>query len=232
MGVPGRPCRQNARVTVVKPQYGPTLPQLVGRLPRAGRVAVVTLVGVLIALAALVAVRSRDDQNVVIVHHGPSTFNLAYPPQLRRVSQPGALFALRRARGGLFLDSYVVRPLELPPYQGTAGGELPVYAVGFVRGLRRHYGALDVELDGRTRINNAIGYQIVLRTKLGTRTLYVRDLLLVPDDPIGARHGVVIEIESTPASGTPNAVGTGNAGPLKTAMHSFRFGTSREGGTQ
>jgi hypothetical protein len=219
------------RVTVVKPQYGPTLPQLVRGLPRASQVAVVALAALLIAGAALVAVRARPDETHVIVR-GTTTFNLAYGPKLQRVSRPGALFALRRERHGLFLDSYVVRPLQLEPYRGAAGGMLPVYAVHYLQRLHRRYGAFEVAGDGRTRINNAIGYQLVLRAKRGARTLYVRHLLLVPESPEGARRGVVVELESTPAAGTPNAIGIGNAGPLKQAMRSFRFGTSRTGGTQ
>ncbi len=219
------------RVSVVKPQYGPTLPQLVRTLPLVGRVAVVALVALLIVLAIVLALRSRPVETHVVVH-GPATFNLAYGPQLKTEREPGALLALRRERGGLFLDSYVVRPLTLPAYRGAASGIMPVYSVGYVEKLRKRYGAFDLVLEGRTRINNGIGYQLVLRGKLGTRTLYVRHLLLVPDEPEGARRGVVIELESTPAAGTPNAVGIGNAGPLKQAMRSFRFGTSREGGTQ
>jgi hypothetical protein len=218
-------------VSVVKEQYGPTLPQLVARLPRAGRVAVIALVALLIVFAVLLTLRSRPDEKNVIVR-GATTFNLTYGPQLRRVSQPGALFTLHRKRSGLFLDSYVVRPLVLAPYRGAAGGTLPVYSVAYMRRLRKRYGDVDLVLEGRTRINNAIGYQLVLRGKLGERTLYVRELLLVPDAPEGARRGVIIELESTPAAGTPNALGIGNAGPLKQAMRSFRFGTSREGGTQ
>ena len=220
-----------ARVSVVKPQYGPTLPQLVRTLPRAGRAAVVALVALLVAGAVALALRSRPDETNVIVR-GAVTFNLTYTPQLRRESPPGALFALRRERAGLFLDSYVVRRLALPRYRGAAGGLLPLYSVAYVQRLRKRYGNFDLVLEGRTRINNAIGYQLVLRGKRGPRTLYVRHLLLVPDEPEGARRGVVIELESTPAAGTPNAIGIGNAGPLKQAMRSFRFGTSREGGTQ
>ncbi len=219
------------RVSVVKPQYGPTLPQLVQRLPRAGRVAVVAFVALLIVVAIAITLRSRPEETHVIVR-GTTTFNLAYGPLLARESKPGALLALRRQRGGLFLDSYVVRPLTLPPYRGAAGGTLPVYAVAYMQRLRKRYGDVDLVLEGRTRINNGIGYQLVLRGKLGTRTLYVRHLLLVPEAPEGARRGVILELESTPAAGTPNAVGIGNAGPLKQAMRSFRFGTSREGGTE
>jgi hypothetical protein len=218
-------------VSVVKPQFGPTLPQLVGTLPRVWRVVVVAFVALLVVLGALLAVRSRSNDTNVIVR-GPATFNLTYAAPLRRVHQQGTLFALRRERAGLFLDSYVVRPLELPPYHGVAGGELPLYSAAVIQDLLRRYRSAELVLDGRTRINNAIGYQLVLRAKLGARTLYVRELLLVPDEPDGARRGVILELESTPAAGTPNAVGIGNAGPLKQAMHSFRFGTSREGGTQ
>jgi hypothetical protein len=218
-------------MSVVKPQFGPTLQQLVATLPRALRVAVVALVALLIAGGALLALHARAGETQAIVR-GPTTFNLVYGPQLERVSRPGALLALRRDRGGLFLDSYVVRPLELPAYRGAVGGMLPVYAGHDLDGLHRRYGAFEVEADGRTRINNAVGYQLVLRAKRGARTLYVRHMLLVPATPEGARRGVVVELESTPAAGTPNAVGIGNAGPLKQAMRSFRFGTSREGGTQ
>ena len=219
------------RVSVVKPQYGPTLPQLVRRLPRAGQAAVVALAVLLFAGAIALTLSSRPEETHVIVR-GQTTFNLAFGPQLQRVSEPGALLALRRETRRLFLDSYVVRPLTLPPYRGAAGGILPLYSVAYVAGLRKRYGDIDLILEGRTRINNGTGYQLVMRGKLGRRTLYVRHLLLVPDDPEGARRGVVIELESTPAAGTPNAVGIGNAGPLKQAMRSFRFGTSREGGTE
>jgi hypothetical protein len=218
-------------MSVVKAEFGPTLPQLVGALPRALRLAAVALLAALIAGAALLALRSRADETNTIVR-GPVTFNLTYGPLLQRVSQPGALLALRRERGGLFLDSYVVRPLDLAPYRGAVGGTLPVYVAHYLDVLRRRYGRYELAGEGRTRINNGIGYQVFLRAKRDGRTLYVRHLLLVPDDPEGARRGVILEIESTPAAGTPNALSGGNAGPLKQALRSFRFGTSREGGTQ
>jgi hypothetical protein len=218
-------------VSVVKAQYGPTLPQIVARWPRPGRWAFAALVGLLVAGALAIVALTRPDETAVVVRGG-ETFNLVYSAQLERVSRPGALLALRRERNGLFLDSYVVRDLRLAPYRGAVGGILPVYAVQYMRELRKRYGPYELALEGRTRINNGIGYQIVLRAKRGVRTLYVRHLLLVPDEPEGARRGVVIELESTPAAGTPNAVGTGNAGPMKQALRSFRFGTSRTGGTQ
>ena len=218
-------------MTAVEPQYGPSLPQLVGRLPRPARLAVIALAGLLVAGVIAVALAARADETYLVVRE-PVTFNLAYGPQLERVEQAGAALALRRERGDLFLDSYVVRPLTLPPYRGAVGGTLPVYAHAYLERMRKRYGTLEMVLEGRTRINNAIGYQLVARGRRDGRTLYLRHLLLVPDMPEGERHGVVVELESTPLAGTPNAVGVGNAGPLKQAMRSFRFGTDRKGGTQ
>ncbi len=228
-GAAGR--RQNERVSVVKAQYGPTLPEILGRRSRALQVAVVVVLVLAVAVGAAVALRARAQETAIIVR-GPVTFNLVYGDQLRRISQPRSLFALRRERGGLFLDSYVVRALNLPPYRGVVGGTLPLYAYGYLERLRAHYGSSELVGEGRTRINNGIGYQVMLRAKRDGRTLYIRHLLLVPDQPDGERRGVILELESTPAAGTPNALGVGNAGPLKQALRSFRFGTAREGGTQ
>jgi hypothetical protein len=218
-------------VSVVKAQYGPTLPQILGRRSLGLRVAVVVLLALAVVTGVVLAVRARAGDTALIVR-GPVTFNLVYGNQLTRVAEPRSLLALHRDRGGLFLDSYVVRALDLPPYRGAVGGTLPVYANGYLERLRKRYGRFELAGEGRTRINNAIGYQLVLRAKRDGRTLYIRHLLLVPDDPEGARRGVILELESTPAAGTPNALGVGNAGPLKQALRSFRFGTSREGGTQ
>lgn len=223
--------RQNEGVSVVKAQFGPTLAQILGRRSRGLRVAVVVLLALAVIVGAALALRARTQDSAVIVR-GPATFNLVYGQQLTRVPQPRSLLALRRERHGLFLDSYVVRALDLPPYRGTVGGTLPVYAAGYLDALSRRYGDYELAGEGRTRINNAGGYQVFLRAKRDGRTLYIRHLLLVPDGPEGARRGVVLELESTPAAGTPNALGVGNAGPLKQALRSFRFGTSRSGGTQ
>jgi len=217
-----------ALVYVVKPQYGPTLLELVGTLPRGRRLAAIALLALLIAAALAIAIRSRPDETELIVR-GPATFNLVHGSQLQRVSQPGALLALRRERNGLFLDSYVVRALRLASYRGVVGGTLPVYADAYIKRLLRRYGTFELAFEGRTRINNAIGYQIALRAERDERALFVRHVLLFPDKPEGARDGVVVELESTYGAGTPNAIGTGNFGPIKQPLRSFRFGTERKG---
>jgi hypothetical protein len=217
-------------VSAVKPQYGPTLVQMLAPRSLAVRAGAATLAVLLVGVTVAVYVATRPKQTFVL-ERTPVTFNLAYGPQLRRVAQPGAVVALEHANGGLFLDSYVIRPLTLPPYRGAVGGMLPVYADGYIDRLRRRYPDFEFVGEGRTRINNGIGYEVTFRSKRDGRTLYGRELLLVEELPDGQRHGVVIELESTPAAGTPNADEIGNHGALKQALRSFRFGEDRQGGT-
>lgn len=217
-------------VSAVKPQYGPTLVQMLAPRSLAVRAGAGALAVLLLLAVLLVAWSTRADETFVL-ERAPVTFNLVYGPQLERVQQRGAAVALENERRGLFLDSYVVRPLTLPRYRGVASGTLPVYAVGYIDRLRERYRGFEFVAEGRSRINNGIGYQVTFRTKQGTRTLYGRHLLLVEEKPDGLRRGVVLELTSTSAAGTPNATEIGNHGALKTPLRSFRFGQEREGGT-
>jgi hypothetical protein len=217
-------------VSAVKPQYGPSLVQMLAPRPLAVRVAAGALAVLLVAAVVVIALRTRADETFVLERE-PVTFNLVYGPQFHRVTKAGAVVALSHERNGLFLDSYVIRPLSLPPYRGFVGGMLPVYADGYLARQRRRYPSFDFVGEGRARVNNGIGYAVTFRSRRGGRTLYVRHLLLVEEEPDGLRRGVVLELTSTAAAGTPNATEIGNHGALKTPLRSFRFGEDRKGGT-
>jgi hypothetical protein len=219
-----------SRPPLVKPAYGPTLPALLAPLPRALRVTAWAGVALAVVAAAwLVLARGGDEEHVVV--RASRTFNLAYSERLERVVRPGALLALERRRDGLFLDALTVRALTLPPYGGASSGILPLVADDHLRALRGRLPGLVLgnPAEGRTRINEAPGYEVTFRYREGRRTVYARDVLLVPDVE-GVREGVLLELRSTPAAGTPNTDATGDAGPLKLPLRSFRFGTEREGG--
>ena len=213
----------------MKAEYGPTLPQLLAARSLAVRIAAALLAVLIVGGAAFVAITSGGDETPVLVRK-PITFNLVYGGQWDRVERPGTLVALRNTgEGGLFLDSYAIRDLRLPAYRGVAGGMLPIYANDYLRDVRTRYKGFEFVSEGRARINNAIGYEVTFRARSGTRRLYGRHYLLVEERPDGLRDGVVIELESTPAAGTPSAVDIGNHGALKTPLRSFRFGEDREG---
>ena len=214
----------------IQPQYGPTLLALLAPRPRHTWLAAAALAILIVAGAVVLALRSRPDETVVLVRE-PLTFNLAHGPALHRVARPDTLLVLRRPRVGRRLESFVVRELELPPYRGAVGGMLPVYADGYVRKLRRRHAGARLVSEGRTRINNGVGYQVTFRGQRHGRSLYIRHLLLVPELPDGQRRGVVLELETSFAAGTPNAESTGTRPQLKMPLRSFRFGEDREGGT-
>lgn len=217
-------------VPVIKAEYGPTLPQLLAPRSLAVRIAAAALALLILGGAVVIALTTRPDETAVLVRN-PITLNFVYGPQWERVDEPGAIVALRHTKGGLFLDSYVIRDLVLPPYRGAAGGMLPIYANSYLRTVRARYPDFELAGEGRARINNAIGYEVTFRARSGARRLYGRHYLLVEEEPDGRRHGVVVEIESTPKAGTPTADELGNHGALKTPLRSFRFGEDREGGT-
>jgi hypothetical protein len=215
----------------MKPEYGPTLVKLLAPRSLAVRIAAAVLAVAILAVAVVIALASRPDEQAVLVRQ-PITLNLIHGPRWERVDRPGTLVALRHeSPAGLFLDAYAIRELRLPPYRGAVGGMLPVYADDYIRGLQRRYRSFELVGEGRARLNNAIGYAVTFRARTGPRRLYGRHYLLVEEEPEGGRHGVIVEIESTPAAGTPNAGTIGNHGALKTPLRSFRFGEDRKGGT-
>jgi hypothetical protein len=215
----------------MKAEYGPTLPQLLAPRSLVVRIAAAVIAVTLVIAATVIVLVSRPDETAVLIRK-PVTLNFIHGPQWVPVQRPGRLVALRHdSARGLFLDAYSIRDLALPQYRGAASGMLPVYADAYIRTLPRRYPGFELVGEGRARINNAIGYAITFRARRGARRLYARHYLLVEEEPEGRRRGVVLEIESTPAAGTPNADEIGNHGALKTPLRSFRFGEDRKGGT-
>src|SRR5689334_18610002 len=78
-------CRQNAPVSAVKPQYGPTLVQLLAPRPLAVRIAAGIGAALLVVAVVLIALSTRPDVTYVLEHE-PVTFNFGYGPQFERVS--------------------------------------------------------------------------------------------------------------------------------------------------
>lgn len=213
-------------VSAVQPQYGPSLLELVAARSLRVRLAAAAFALVLVAATIVIALRSRPNETLVLLRE-PTTFNFVYGPALKPVQQPDTLVALRRDRDGRQLESFVVRDLVLPPYRGAVGGMLPVYAHDYMRKLRPRYPGARFISESRTRINNSVGYQVTFRGQRDGRVLYIRHILLVPESPDGQRRGVLLELETTFAAGTPNAEATGSRPQLKLPLRSLAFGEDR-----
>jgi hypothetical protein len=216
-------------VSVVREEFGPTLPELVGR--RLGvRVRTVWLllaaIGVVaVAVAAWLSLRPDPNQTGVVVRE-PVTYNLIYTEPLHRVA-PRAGETLRlQSRSGP-PQSLAVRTLRLAPYKGDVSAAMTFLSSLLIEQMRAQYQDFVWRGDGRVNINKQPGYQIIFQARVDGRLTYGRRVMLVakPDPP--PRDGVDLTILAARSPSVPNLDSVGATGALKTAYRSFRFGTDR-----
>ena len=215
-------------MSVVRPEFGPTLPELlgprVGAWPRTVRLALAAA-GALLLLAVVYAVFLRGDgvkaKRAVIVR-SPVAFNFVYrAPFRKQAPQAGEL-----ARVGSKDQSFSVRELRLPAYRGDAAGFLPLYAATLQQQMARDLPGFAWRSDGRANINKQQGFEIVFQFRRSDATLmYGRRILLLPT--VTARQGADIWAVAPRSPAIVRADDVGHNGGLKTALRSFRFGTER-----
>ncbi len=210
----------------LKPEYRPTLAQLLAPSWRKASRAVRLLV---IAAAAALAVGAVALTLTLLPAHisygGPVPFSFSYRGLHRVPAQAGGdVKVQRRSASGRLLDSFAVSPLKLPPYAGGLSGELPLYSVGYIHALAATYKGFELQGEGKTRVNMAPAYNIYYSVLLAGQRMYGRDVLLVPERP-GAREGVAIRMLTSPQSSgqvtSPLLVAT--AGLLYKPLRTFSF---------
>ena len=217
-------------MSVVREEFGPTLPELVGerlRVPVRTVWRVLAAVGVVVVLvlAWLLFVRDTPGQAGVIVRE-PVTYNLIYTDALRRVA-PRAGESLRLQSRSGSPQSLAVRPLRLAPYKGDVSAALTLLSARLIDEMGATYPGFLWRGDGRVNINQQPGYQIVFQARIGGRTTYGKRVLLVaaPDPPPREGLDITILAQRSPAIPTADAVAANGA--LKTPYRSLRFGTDR-----
>jgi hypothetical protein len=211
----------------MKPEYGPTLGRLLApRWQAAGRpvrVAVV-LVGVIGLLGVIGLVATL--LNAHYSQGGKVPFSFAYRGLFKTTPDPGGYVKIRAPAGNGPLEySYAVEPLELPPYSGGLSGELPVYATGYIRGLKAHDRGFVLRGQGKTRVNTVPAYQVLYTEILEGRPFFGRNVLLLPERP-GARLGVeIVMLASSTAGGKIHAASeVASEGVLLRPLKTFTFG--------
>ena len=217
-------------MSVVREEFGPTLPELVGaRLHVAVRtvwraLAAAGLVVVLV-LAWLLFVRDTPGQAGVVVRE-PVTYNLIYTDALKRVApRTGETLRLQSRAGPP--QSLAVRPLRLAPYTGDVSAALTLLSARLIQQMSATYEGFLWRGDGRVNINKQPGYQIVFQARVGGHTTYGKRVLLVagPDPPPRAGLDITMLAERSPA--VPKADAVAATGALKTPYRSLRFGSER-----
>ena len=232
---------------LVLEEHRPTLADLLrprlARVPRWARWALAARPACSCSVRGLArASRRGSSGDTRYVSRAPIVVQLPLPrPRCTRLARPARaeLIRVERRRAGLFLDSFAVEPLRLPPFRGDVSGLLPAYADGEIAALRKRFREFELTREGKARVNAVPGYDVQFRARLGERRLFGR-LVLLPEpaagedlvDPSGelenarSRRGVRLLMLATPAVGRgAPARRRARAAKLKTPFRSFRFGT-------
>lgn len=216
-------------MSVVREEFGPTLPELVGRRlgvrTRTVWLALAAIGAVAVVVVAWLALRPDPNQSTVVVRE-PVSYNLIFPDALQRVAPRSGETLRLQSRSGP-PQSFVVHPLRLQPYKGDVSAALTFLSARLIDEMRAQYQDFVWRGDGRVNINKQPGYQIIFQAHVDGHTTYGRRVLLVakPDPP--PREGVDLTILAARAPSVPNLDSVGATGALKTAYRSFRFGTDR-----
>jgi hypothetical protein len=213
---------EEARPGLVLPEYGPTAPELIrGRLGPRGRAAL-AVAAIVLLVAILLLVISGGDGLTKLEHRAEPRFTMLYAPaEIDRVKpQAGELERLEARRNGLRID-VTVRPLALPPYEGSVSGLLPISADRHAAELARELPGFRYQRDGKARVNDAPGYQLRYRAGRMTGT----DLMIVPED--GDREGVILRLRQTNPRRVLGEHQKELSKAARKAFRSFRFGLER-----
>jgi hypothetical protein len=211
----------------IKPEYGPTLGHLLSPSWRASSPLVRRTV--IVAAAALLALALAAALTLLNAHYsrgGRVPFSFSYRGLYRAAPDPGGYVKVQRRRSdGRLEDSFAVEPLKLPPYSGGLSGELPLYAAGYIRGLRSRYADFVLRAEGKTRVNTVPAYDVLYTALVEGQTMWGRDVLLLPDRP-GVREGVDIVMLTSPtaSSQVTSPLETATAGILLKPLKTFTLG--------
>jgi hypothetical protein len=185
----------------IKPEYGPTLGRLLSpRWRAASRLTHALVIAALVGLLMLAVAVVLTLENASYSHGGRAPFSFSYRSLDKVPAGPGEFVKIQRRRSdGRLLDSFAVRPLRLPLYAGGLSAELPLYAAGYIRGMRSRYRDFVLRSEGKTRVNTVPAYNVEYTASVEGHTMFGRDVLLVAQRP-GARDGVDIVMLTAPTA--------------------------------
>jgi hypothetical protein len=209
----------------LKPEYGPTLGELLApRWHAASRLVQAIVVAAGAGLLALAVGAVLTLENAHYSHDGPAPFSFSYRGLYRSAPAPGEYVQVRSPAHGPLRNSFAVGPLRLPPYTTSLSAELPLYAASYIDGLRHRYAAgFVLRGEGKTRVNTVPAYAVAYTAQIAGRTVFGRDILLLPEQP-RARAGVHIVMLSSPTPQLTSPLLVGTAGVLERPLETFTFG--------
>ena len=222
-------------MSLVRPEYGPSLPELaaprVRELPRAGRRLLAVLAALVVVALALLAVRGSQSGLHDVLVRKPMAFTLAYKSGVHRVTPQGdeVLRLEAPGSGGAITQTFTARPLTLGTYKGDVTADMLSIASTRLAELRNADPNLVYRGEGKARINFIPAYQLSFQTRRNNRLVFGKLFFLAPVTPANPRptEGIELELISGLTLAIPSVTAVGANGALKTPLRSFRFGTAR-----
>jgi hypothetical protein len=212
----------------MKPEYGPTLGRLLApRWHAASRLARATVVAAAVVLVVVLVAAGLTLENSSYSYRGSVPFSFSYRDLYRVAPDLGGYVKVQSRWPDRALKySYAVDPVQLPPYSGDLDGEIPLFAVGFIRALERRYPDFELRGEGKTRVNNTlIGYQVLFTADVERQRMYGRDVLLLPPRK-GVRAGVAVAMLTSPTASAQvtSPLEVAETGVLLKPLKTFTFG--------
>jgi hypothetical protein len=171
----------------VKPEYGPSLPELLeSRAVRPGPRLRGLLALVAIVVVVIVGVSLARGGASLISRSVPGmSFSFSYASMQREATPPGQYALVEKRRGSELVARLAVAPLPLPTYAGDISA-LAARTPGFV-----------LQSEGPTSVNGIAGYNFTYTQGIGGTTYYGR-VIMVTQSQSGERRGLLISLLAQP----------------------------------
>jgi len=215
--------------SIVRPEFGDSLPALIGPrwralgpIPRALGIAAV----VLVALGVLYALLGGGSSKRSVEVAAPVAFRLEYDGDslVQRLALGRESLRLETPTSVVTKRSFIVQPLLLPSYEGSIGGFLPLQAERLFQQMKAVEPGLIRTAEGPVLLNDQPGYEIFYQLRRGSQTLYRQRVLLFPAAR-GARAGVDITLSALSSGGLLSPAAPAKQPPLREPFESLVVGS-------
>jgi hypothetical protein len=183
----------------VKPEYGPTLPDLLesrlGGVPKRLRSITAAVIVVVVLVVGLVSVRGGSSS--ISGAAGGVSFSFSYSGLRREAAPPGVAVLLAARRGMQLVARIEVAPLRLPAYAGNVIGIEPLIAANYMRAFAARTPGVAIQGAGPTVVAGTAGYNFTFTQRLDGGTYYGRVIFITPSLS-HARRGLTLSLLAQP----------------------------------
>ncbi|MSX01917.1 MAG: hypothetical protein F2813_02025 [Actinobacteria bacterium] len=205
--------------SIVRPEFGPTLPELLAprwrRLNRFWRAAIVVACAAIVLVAAYALVGGGSGMRTLKVAT-PIPITIPYDGAAlqQRVAVGNELFRLSTPPSAADPATLSASPITIAPYRGSIEGTLPIVASRLTEQMRRVDPGLIVRGYLPVLVKQRPGYEILFQFKRAGRTRYGRRVIVFADQP-GVREGLDILMTSARSLRIPTSEQLGRQPPLR-----------------